>query len=158
MVLWDVATRKRLLEDPLPVKEGGVHSVAFSPDGKTIAAGYAGGDGGGVVLWDVATRKRLLEDPLPVKEGGVHSVALSPDGKTLAAGYGARRRRRCGAVGRGHTQTPPEDQDPLPVKGGYLESVAFSPDGKTLAAGYGPAVWSCGTWPPANASWRIPSP
>ena len=32
-------------------------SVAFSPDGKTIAAGYgvgAVGDGGGVVLWDVA--------------------------------------------------------------------------------------------------------
>ena len=31
---------KRLADDPLPVKEGDVQSVAFSPDGKTIAAGY----------------------------------------------------------------------------------------------------------------------
>ena len=40
MVLWDVAARKRLVDEPLPVKEGIVESVAFSPDGKTIAAGY----------------------------------------------------------------------------------------------------------------------
>ena len=40
MVLWDVATRKRLVDEPLAVNEGDVWSVAFSPDGKTIAAGY----------------------------------------------------------------------------------------------------------------------
>ena len=63
-------------------------SVAFSPDGKTIAAGYSlVGGGGGVVLWDVAARKRLADEPLPVKEGDVTSVAFSPDGKTIAAGY-----------------------------------------------------------------------
>ena len=81
---------ERLAEDPLPVEEGGVTSVAFSPDGKTLAAGYGGvGDvGGGVVLWDVAGAQRLAADPLPVEEGDVTSVAFSPDGKTLAAGYG----------------------------------------------------------------------
>ena len=72
------------------MKEGGVNSVAFSLDGKTLAAGRVGGPVSGVVLWDVATRKRLLEDPLPVKEGYVNSVAFSPDGKTLAAGYHVR--------------------------------------------------------------------
>ena len=64
-----------------------MRSVAFSPDGKTIAAGYSAARGGGVVLWDVAARKRLVDEPLPVKEGGVKSVAFSPDGKTIAAGY-----------------------------------------------------------------------
>ena len=57
MVLWDVATRQRLMQAPLPVKEGLVSSIAFSPHGKTLAAGYSVNDvGGGVVLWDVATR------------------------------------------------------------------------------------------------------
>jgi hypothetical protein len=39
-----------LAEDPLRVSEGYLQSVAFSPDGKTFAAGY---HCGGVVLWDV---------------------------------------------------------------------------------------------------------
>ncbi len=76
---------QRLVDGPLAVKEGSVMSVAFSPDGKTIAAGIGLGDGG-VVLWDVARRKRLVDEPLAVKEGGVWSMAFSPDGKTIAAG------------------------------------------------------------------------
>ena len=87
-MLWDVAGRKRLGDAPLPVKEGSVKSVAFSPDGKTIAAGYGDSTGGGVVLWDVAARTAAGDDPLVVKEGDVTSVAFSPDGKTIAAGYG----------------------------------------------------------------------
>ena len=88
MVLWDAAARKRLADEPLAVKEGNVQSVAFSPDGKTIAAGYSGATAsGGVVLWDAAARKRLVDEPLAVKEGCVTSVAFSPDGKTIAAGY-----------------------------------------------------------------------
>jgi hypothetical protein len=42
--------------------------VAFSPDGKALAAGY-GRSGGGAVLWDVAARRRLSDAPLAVKEG-----------------------------------------------------------------------------------------
>ena len=69
-------------EEPLDVKEGRVSSVAFSPDGKTIAAAYSGG----VVLWDAAWRKRLAAKPLVAVGGGVNSVAFSPDSKTIAAG------------------------------------------------------------------------
>ena len=54
MVLWDVAARKRLVDEPLAVKEGWVGSVAFSPDGKTIAAGYSG-DGVVAVAWCCGT-------------------------------------------------------------------------------------------------------
>src|SRR5208337_4093923 len=86
VVLWDVAIRSQLVKAPLAVSEGDVRSVAFSPDGKTLAAGYAGGSSG-VVLWDVATRSQLVKAPLAVPAGDVRGVAFSPDGKTLAAGY-----------------------------------------------------------------------
>jgi WD40 repeat protein len=112
--------------------EAPIASVAFSPDGKSLAAGYGGISDGGVILFDVATHGRLGA-PLPVREGGVRSVAFSPDGKSLAAGYG---NVDDGGVilfdvaGHGRPGTP------LPVPEGRVQSVAFSPDGKSLAAGY----------------------
>src|SRR5262249_61609383 len=75
------------LKSFLHADEGGVRGVAFSPDRKTLAAGYAVGGGGGVVLWDVKERVRVADKPLAVPEGRVNSVAFSSDGTTLAAGY-----------------------------------------------------------------------
>ena len=61
---------------------GNVWSVAFSPDGKTLASGSADGT---VRLWDVATH-RQIGAPLTGHTDNVWSVAFSPDGKTLATG------------------------------------------------------------------------
>jgi WD40 repeat protein len=58
----------------------GVHSVAFSPDGKTLASGSLDGT---VKLWDAQAGQELAT--LKGHTGEVHSVAFSPDGKTLAS-------------------------------------------------------------------------
>ena len=60
---------------------GAVDSVAFSPDGKTLASGS---DDSTIKLWDVATGKERTTLKGQINE--VTCVAYSPDGKTLASG------------------------------------------------------------------------
>jgi WD40 repeat protein len=60
---------------------GDVTSVAFSPDGKTLAAGSRDTT---IKLWDVRTGQELAT--LKGHVGGVMSVAFSPDCKTIASG------------------------------------------------------------------------
>ena len=65
--------------------EGFAKTLAFSPDGKTLAVGHGvPHTGGGVELWDVARHSKLAEMPLAGTKGTVLSVAFSPDGETLA--------------------------------------------------------------------------
>ena len=77
--LWDVATGKE--QATLNGNTGTVASVAFSPDGKTLASGSIDKT---IKLWDVATGKELAT--LKGHTDVVWSVAFSPDGKTLASG------------------------------------------------------------------------
>jgi WD40 repeat protein/energy-coupling factor transporter ATP-binding protein EcfA2 len=81
--VWDAATGKKLYS--FYAHSGEVTSVAFSPDGKTLAVGGGkAGDGGEnvVTVWSSSSFKQLLA--LPVK-GYVVNVAFSSDGGTLAA-------------------------------------------------------------------------
>ncbi|MBM2821904.1 MAG: NTPase-like protein [Thermoleophilia bacterium] len=78
--MWDARTRQPLGQ-PLLGDRGIVLSVAFSPDGVTLASA---GLYRTVRLWDVPTHKQLGE-PLRGHRGAVSSVAFSPDGRMLAS-------------------------------------------------------------------------
>src|SRR5207248_4927598 len=101
---------------------GRVFSVAFSPDGKTLAAGSWDGT---VRLWEVASGKELHQ--LSKQQGPVRSVAFSADGKLLA----------CGGEGSAiilwETATAKELRR-LVGHRGSITFVQFSPDGKLLAS------------------------
>jgi WD40 repeat protein len=71
----------RLIDSPLTGHTDTVISVAFSPDGKTLATGSFDDS---VRLWDVASH-RLVSAPLTAHKNAFGSVAFSPDGKTLAS-------------------------------------------------------------------------
>jgi WD40 repeat protein/serine/threonine protein kinase len=66
---------------PLGQHKGVARSVAFSPDGSTIASAS---DDATILLWDAKTKKLLRK--LRGHRNLITSVAFSPDGTTLASG------------------------------------------------------------------------
>ena len=113
-----------------------VLSVAFSPDGQTLASGSRDDT---VRLWDVATG--TLQQTLTYT-GSVSSVAFSPDGQTLASGVDGWT----GTIYLWDVATGVLQYTLLAHKGG-LSSVAFSPDGRTLA--------SVGGWDALVSLWDV---
>ncbi len=89
VVLFDTTSRQRIQPSPLAVPNGSVQSLAFSPDGKVLAAG-----GHGVVLFNASSRQRFQDKPTSVTNSVVSSVAFSPDGKVLAARLRRQQWRR----------------------------------------------------------------
>ena len=154
--LWDAETGE--LKTSLTKIYGLPRSLAFSPDGRTLASGnryshIAGDQWGSINLWDVETweLKLVLNPPFTGEgyEGGVLSIAYSPDGRTLASGHSIDRYHgdEFGTVRLWDLETG-ENIRTLDGHPSDVRSVAFSRDGGTLAiaSGYSSlSLWDAAT-------------
>jgi RNA polymerase sigma factor (sigma-70 family) len=139
--LWDAATGKELRRFGGQSTRADEVSIpgwplAFSPDGKTLAAANRSDP---LSLWEVATGARLRQ--FGQRELGTTCFAFSPDGKTLASG---------GFDGQVHLWDVATGQECRRCVGHqrYIGGVAFSPDGRVLASGsYDETIrlWDSGT-------------
>lgn len=102
--------------------DNSVYTVAFSPDGQTLASG---GVKQPIKLWRLGTGE--VKSNLTGHTDDVYTIVFSPDGKFLASGSADRTIRiwdlLTGEIAHtlGHSAT--------------VSSVAFSPDGQTLVSG-----------------------
>jgi WD40 repeat protein len=133
--LWHVvAAKERQLQGPWPKCKdqelvNGFHNkrLAFSPDGKTLAAALPFNL---LRLWDVETGKELL--PTTGHQGPVAGLAIAPDGRTVTT-CGADLTVRRWAIDSGkelsRLQLPPD-----------VESWILTPDGREILVLQSPSI------------------
>src|SRR5262249_5928104 len=146
-----------------------VCTLAFAPDGKTIASGccdWARHRGGNTAhfpgpdpgcegqwkLWDVATGalQRTVDQP-----GRLRSLAIEPTGKSLACGIGrdgwlyelARRRSAEPSPSPGRLVTSHDFE---------VTSVAFTRDGSAVLSGSHDETVKCTRLATGQLEWRAP--
>lgn len=137
--IWDVRNNKLLSNIKIQEQNSVfVRSVAFSPDGQTVAGGYQDGK---IRLWNIHTGQ--LNTTLAGHSGAVLYVAFSPDGQTLASS----------------AETARDSITKLwNVRTGQLKStlastgaIAFSSDGQTLVSG--DTLWNLATGEVRSSFW-----
>jgi WD40 repeat protein len=118
---WDGKTGRELSKPP---SYQGRTRAAYSPDGRFVAVGDAGGR---LDLFDARTGKRL--HALRDKGAAVNNLAFAPDGRSLAAGLHSGEVR--------YWEVPSESEGKARRRAGepgwgFASTMSFSPDGRHL--------------------------
>ncbi|MGX1807598.1 nSTAND1 domain-containing NTPase [Nocardia sp. NPDC055321] len=147
--LWDTSDPRNPIRVGPPIRtEHDIQSVAFSPDGRTLAVAGMGdastyGYGGIVDLWNIsdATRPERLGTPIIDSDAPIHAVEFGPDGRTLATS-GRTGTKLWSVADPGRPTSIGETLSGSPVKCTSELSctreptlLAFGADGRTLATG-----------------------
>ena len=129
--MWDIATRKPIGQ---PIKEPDqqwILSLAFSPDGKTIASGS---EDGGIILWDITNHQQISPklsghlEHIEWTSVQINSLSFNSSGNILVSGSSD------------HTITLWDVNTLQPIGKqifdiGPVMSVTFSPDDGIIASG-----------------------
>ena len=121
---WNLATREITTFASHPSSVG---SIAFSPDGKMLAAA-SHNSGNTLSVWNVDLKQQVWTTNTAIPP---NAVAFTPDGKALVSGGGG---------GNGNARVwelaTGRELQPFPkLHKGWLNHITFSPDGRTLATG-----------------------
>ncbi|MFM6499032.1 MAG: protein kinase domain-containing protein [Dolichospermum sp.] len=111
------------LQQTLTGHSSSVYSLAYSPDGQTLASGSSDNT---IKLWNPRTGELL--QTLTGHSDGVSEITYSPDGQTLASGSHDRTIKLWNPRTGELLQT-------LTGHSNSVRSLAYSPDGQTLASG-----------------------
>lgn len=133
LYLWDAVTGKLRQRWPAPT----AFSMAFSPDGKTLATGD---DDCTVKLLQVANGRLIRQ--LGISEPERHDsfgssiliITVSPDGKSIASAFAGQSAFTVWDASSGKVSYRTEINPVWPAEG-WVYALAFSPDGKTLFSG-----------------------